>query len=130
MATTAPPWKAWSLDDRFLADLDEWTKKHPEDNKLDIVLDKICEAIRDAKPWIDLIPNSPFPAGSLIQGLAAVVQLGHSVRKAKSDALRFAKDTVEWIGRILLAFQQGNAGQSTQKTWENLDSVRYGNQLL
>lgn len=77
MATTAPPWKAWSLDDRFLADLDEWTKKHPEDNKLDIVLDKICEAIKDAKPWIDLIPNSPFPAGSLIQGLAAVVQLGH-----------------------------------------------------
>ncbi|KAJ7094342.1 hypothetical protein C8R44DRAFT_718466 [Mycena epipterygia] len=123
MATAAPPWDAWALDKKFLDDLDGWLKVHPDD-KLGTVLDTVCKAIDSGKDLINLIPDSPFPARSLIQALGALVQLGNTVRKAKSAALKFAKEIVVWTENILKAFQQGDVGQFTTKTWNNLDSIR------
>jgi hypothetical protein len=80
MATTAPPLNAWALDKKFSADLDEWFEKYPDD-KLGTVLDKVCKAIKTGKDFMNLIPDSPFPARSLIQGLAAVVKLGNVYRR-------------------------------------------------
>jgi len=77
MATAAPPWDSWTLDEKFLADLDGWIKVHPDD-KLGTVLDTVCKAIDSGKDLINLIPDSPFPARSLIQELGALVQLGNA----------------------------------------------------
>ncbi|KAJ7686101.1 hypothetical protein B0H17DRAFT_1072702 [Mycena rosella] len=125
MATTSitPPWNTWALDKPFLADLDKWIKANPE-TKLGTVLDKVCDGIESGKDLISLIPDSPFPARSLIQGLGGLVKLGNAIRKAKSAALKFAKRIVGWIEDLLKAFREGNMEQFTMKTWHNLDSVR------
>ncbi|KAJ7631788.1 CHAT domain-containing protein [Mycena rosella] len=125
MATTSitPPWNIWALDKPFLADLDKWIKANPE-TKLGTVLDKVCDGIESGKDLISLIPDSPFPARSLIQGLGGLVKLGNAIRKAKSAALKFAKRIVGWIEDLLKAFREGNMEQFTMKTWHNLDSVR------
>jgi hypothetical protein len=74
--TSTPPWDSWALDQQFLADLDTWTKAHP-DNMLDTVLKNVCKAMESGQNLIGFIPDSPFPARSLMQGLGGLVKLGN-----------------------------------------------------
>jgi hypothetical protein len=78
MAPTSipPPWDAWALDKPFLIALDEWIKDNP-DEKLDTVFESICTALDSGKDLMGFIPDSPFPARSLVQGLGGLVKLGH-----------------------------------------------------
>ncbi|KAJ7907041.1 hypothetical protein B0H13DRAFT_2503839 [Mycena leptocephala] len=117
------PWDAWTLDKQFLKDLDTWIGSHP-DGKLSMVLEGVCRAIESGKDLAGFIPDSPFPARSLMQGLGGLIKLGNTVSKAKSAALQFAKKIVHWIENVLKASQDGNTGQFTLKAWDNLDSVR------
>jgi hypothetical protein len=48
------------------------------------------------------------------------------VRKAKSSAFQFAQKIVQWVEDILKAFKDGDVGQFTEKTWDNLANVRCG----
>lgn len=71
----SPGWDDWKPEAQFLADLNQWNRQN-KDNKLSDVLGKINSAIEDSKPFIDFIPNSPFPAGTLVKALASLIQLG------------------------------------------------------
>jgi hypothetical protein len=70
-----PPWDPWELDPEFFAAMSQWTIDHPE-STLDRILDRLCSAIENGQPLLDLIPDSPFPAHSLIKGITHLLQLG------------------------------------------------------
>ena len=68
------PWKSWSLDPDFYADLQDWNKRHPE-NKLDRVLALITVHIDTFKPLFDVIPDAPIPVRSLVKSVMYLIQL-------------------------------------------------------
>ena len=75
MSSTLHQWETWNLDRKFLEHLTRWTDDHPE-SRLDRVLDNICIAIDDSKEFLNLIPDSPFPARSLVQALGQLIKVG------------------------------------------------------
>jgi hypothetical protein len=75
MPPKSPPWDDWKLDEEFLGALIRWTVAHPG-STIENVLNQICTAIDDSKDLVDLIPDSPFPARSLIKGLGQLIKLG------------------------------------------------------
>jgi hypothetical protein len=68
-------WDPWELDPKFFKAMSRWTVDHPE-TTLDRVLDNICVGIENGKDLLELIPDSPFPARSLIKALGYLVKLG------------------------------------------------------
>ena len=74
---SSPPseWDSWELDTEFFKAMSRWTIDHPE-TTLDRVLDDICIGIDNGKDLIELIPDAPFPARSLVQALGYLVKLG------------------------------------------------------
>jgi hypothetical protein len=75
-ASPPPPWGVWHLDSDFLANLNAWTAKHPDKNRLPTVLKAISDAIDSSEDWLDYIPESPFPAKSLVTALTALLNFG------------------------------------------------------
>jgi hypothetical protein len=55
--------------------MSRWTIDHPG-SKLDRVLDDISAGIDNGKDLLGLIPDSPFPARSLVTALGCLVKLG------------------------------------------------------
>ena len=68
-------WDSWELDSEFFKAMSRWTLDHPE-TTLDRVLDSICAGIDNGKDVLDLIPDSPFPARSLLTALGYLIKLG------------------------------------------------------
>jgi hypothetical protein len=97
MSSTLCPWDTWDLDRKFLGDITCWTDNHPE-NRLDRVLDSICTAIDAGKDFLDLIPDNPFPARSLVQGLGQLIKIG-TVRLHIDLCHRHAKSR-RYVGHI------------------------------
>lgn len=73
--SASPPWDPWELNPEFFAAMSRWTISHPE-STLDRILDKLCIAIENGQPLLELIPDSPFPARGLIKGIIHLLQLG------------------------------------------------------
>jgi hypothetical protein len=71
----APPWNSWSLDEQFFDSLCRWTKDN-SGNSLTSILDKISAGIDDNRDLRAVIPDSPFPARSLIEALLHLLKLG------------------------------------------------------
>ena len=70
------PWdENWKLDERFFKDMDAWKKEHP-DSTLQKVMERISDAVTKSLPFVELIPDGPFPAGSLVKALAHLLVLG------------------------------------------------------
>jgi hypothetical protein len=73
----APPWQGWEPDPDFLYELHKWNIAH-KDNKLLAVLAKV-NSILESKPLeaaLEFIPNSPFPAKSLVKAMVSLFLLG------------------------------------------------------
>ncbi|KIM79834.1 hypothetical protein PILCRDRAFT_10013 [Piloderma croceum F 1598] len=75
--------------------MSHWTIDHPE-TTLDRVLDDICIGINNGQDLLELIPDSPFPACSLLKALGYLVKLGTTVSRVKSEVQKFAKDVIQW----------------------------------
>jgi hypothetical protein len=75
LSSSELPWDPWELDPKFFKAMSRWTIDHPE-TTLDRVLDNICAGIDKGTDLVDLIPNSPFPACSLVKALGYLVKLG------------------------------------------------------
>jgi|SRR5882762_7330299 len=69
------PWDDWQIDRPFLESLDTWTQ-HSE-NRLDRFLDTVIDVIDSGKDAFDLIPDTPFPVGTLCKGLRMLVLLAN-----------------------------------------------------
>ena len=55
--------------------MEEWEKQHPESTLVKI-MEKVNNVIELGEPFLRHIPDSPFPARSLVQGMAHLLQLG------------------------------------------------------
>jgi hypothetical protein len=71
----APAWDPWEIDAEFVKTLSRWNEDHPE-HTLERVFAKINTGLENAQPLLQLIPDSPFPARSLVTALAHLVNLG------------------------------------------------------
>ncbi|KAF7980318.1 hypothetical protein HWV62_39120 [Athelia sp. TMB] len=91
------PWDSWELDHKFFKALSQWTLTHP-DSTLDKILDDVCAALESgtSNSVMQLIPDSPFPARSLIQALTYVLRLGITISTAKVAVQKFSKEIVRW----------------------------------
>jgi hypothetical protein len=75
MQATQAPWNSWSLDEEFFGSLSRWTLERPQDT-LTQVLDKVSDALETTKSVRAVIPDSPFPARSLVEALLSLLKLG------------------------------------------------------
>jgi hypothetical protein len=73
--TTYPPWQKWELDEQFLKSLSAYCLEHP-DTTLDRVLDRVRHGLEIGTELFKIIPENPFPARSLVEGLACLIKLG------------------------------------------------------
>jgi len=55
--------------------MEEWERDHPESTFAKII-ENVDNVIKTGKPFLEVIPDSPFPARSVIHGLAHLLQLG------------------------------------------------------
>ncbi|KAJ7094337.1 hypothetical protein C8R44DRAFT_749528 [Mycena epipterygia] len=94
MATTAPPWDAWTLNEEFLVKFDKWTKDHPDD-KLDIVLAKVCKSIEAGKELTNFISDN------CLKGQVGCHELSqqHSSRQMSDHLLQ--EPGITWIGALV-----------------------------
>jgi len=71
-----PPWdEKWELDNHFFTQMEAWERDHPE-STFAKVIEKVDNVIKTGKPFLEVIPDSPFPARSIALGLAHLLQLG------------------------------------------------------
>jgi hypothetical protein len=71
-----PPWdEDWKLDEQFFKDLAAWDDQHRESTFLNVV-EKIRDATITCKPFVEWIPNAPFPARALVLALSHFLHLG------------------------------------------------------
>jgi len=70
------PWDDdWKLDGDFFKDLAVWDNQHRDSTFLRVV-GKIKDATITCKPFMELIPNEPFPARGLVLALSHFLHLG------------------------------------------------------
>jgi len=55
--------------------MEAWERDHPE-STFAKVIEKIDNVIKTGKPFLEAIPDSPFPARSIVLCLAHLLQLG------------------------------------------------------
>lgn len=136
-----PPWDSWELNPKFFNAMSHWTVSHPE-TTLDRVLDNICDGIDNGKDLVDLIPDSPFPARSLVKALGYLVKFGtvrrfdqseclfvhdcfQTVSRARAEVHKFAKDVIHWVNQMQLAFESRRVGRFASVTKKkNLEKMR------
>ncbi|KAG6918837.1 hypothetical protein DXG01_011242 [Tephrocybe rancida] len=114
----------WSLDPAFFQALSEWTRDNPE-TPLGRILSKVKSRLENGVgDYIDLIPDSPFPARSLFKGLAALVHVGAMLSQSGRMVQEFAQEIVEWVVHVKEAFMEAGNGGLTRTTWKNLAKIR------
>src|SRR5258705_13511489 len=55
--------------------MEEWERDHPE-STFAKVIEMVDNVIKTGKPFLEVILDSPFPARSIVLGLAHLLQLG------------------------------------------------------
>ncbi|KZP08539.1 hypothetical protein FIBSPDRAFT_261721 [Athelia psychrophila] len=118
-----PSWPSWELDPDFFQAMSRWTMEHPE-SSLDNVMDKICSAIESSDSVMQLIPDSPFPARSLVTALVYLLRLGVTISTAKLAVYDFAKQIVHWLGQIQATLKGNKKGRFSRVTIKNLSRFR------
>ncbi|KZP32074.1 hypothetical protein FIBSPDRAFT_551884 [Athelia psychrophila] len=116
-----PPWK---LDPAFFMAMSRWTEKHPG-STLKSVMDKICSVIESSDDVMQFIPDSPFPARTLVTALVSLLKLGIKISEAKSAVFEFAKQVADWLDQIQpTTARENNKGPFSRATFENLVPCR------
>ncbi|KAG6825167.1 hypothetical protein H0H92_004516, partial [Tricholoma furcatifolium] len=113
----------WKLDHEFLMALSAWDMENPQ-NALTKVLGNINNAIEKAQPFLNLIPDSPFPAQSLVKGLAQILQLSAALSDADRKLYNFAMGVVRWITDLKLQVASFGNEDIAKVLWNNLGKVR------
>ncbi|KZP18456.1 hypothetical protein FIBSPDRAFT_933419 [Athelia psychrophila] len=118
-----PPWPSWELNPDFFQAMSRWTMEHPE-SSLEKIMDNICSAIESSDSVMQLIPDSPFPARSLVTALVYLLRLGLTISTAKSAVYDFAKQIVHWLGQIQATLKGKKKGRFSRATIKNLSQFR------
>ncbi|KAG6873046.1 hypothetical protein C0995_003802 [Termitomyces sp. Mi166 len=113
----------WKFNAKFLTALSQWTLQNPEDS-FDRILQRVSKAIDAGKDHFNLIPDAPFPARSLIQSLAQIIQLGAKISSAKVEVRNFVMDIQRWVNGLQSSFDKAGKRGFTTRTWSNLAYMR------
>ncbi|KAG6864037.1 hypothetical protein C0993_009587, partial [Termitomyces sp. T159_Od127] len=113
----------WELDGEFFSTLSKWTLEHPE-STLDRVLERVDRAIENGKDYMELIPDTPFPARGLIQAVAQLIQLSAKISRAQREIRDFSLKIINWVNRVKESFEKAGNGQFTNITRNNLADMR------
>jgi hypothetical protein len=72
-----PDWQAWKIDGDAISELRVWGAGHGNSNWRKLA-DKIDQSLKSDtfKAVQDFIPDSPFPAKTLVKALLSIVKLG------------------------------------------------------
>jgi len=138
-----PPWdENWELDHKFFTQMEEWERDHPE-STFAKVIEKVDNVIKTGKPFLEVIPDSPFPARSIILGLAHLLQLGtvriisilfvfqalttlhKEITSAKKEVYEFTMQVSTWFHTIEVSFRTANKQKFTAQARKNLDAIRW-----
>ncbi|KAG6856441.1 hypothetical protein H0H87_004406 [Tephrocybe sp. NHM501043] len=103
------PWEDWQLNASFLSAVNDWSNKNPR-STLTRILEAASLAIDEGKDLVEIIPDAPFPAKSLIKALLQLVKLGANISLAHLKLLEFAKDIVAWVDGIASSFARAGDG--------------------
>ncbi|KZP06629.1 hypothetical protein FIBSPDRAFT_939933 [Athelia psychrophila] len=114
---------SWELDPDFFKAMSQWTKKHPE-SSLKSVMGKIISVIDGSTDVMDFIPDSPFPARTLVKSLVSLLKLGIKISEAKSAVFEFAKQVADWLDQIQANLKGNRKGRFSRVTIENLVPYR------
>ncbi|KZP06619.1 hypothetical protein FIBSPDRAFT_939928 [Athelia psychrophila] len=114
---------SWELDPDFFKAMSQWTKKHPE-SSLKSVMDKIFSVIDSSADVMEFIPDSPFPARTLVKSLVSLLKLGIKISEAKSAVFEFAKQVADWLDQIQANLGGKKKGRFSRITIENLVPCR------
>ena len=73
----AAPWQGWEPESNFLSELHKWNIAH-KDDKLPAILSKVNSILESdlLQAALECIPNSPFPAKSLVKTMISLFLLG------------------------------------------------------
>ena len=138
-----PPWdENWVLDDKFFRQMEAWETEHPE-STFAKVIEKVNSAVTMCQPFLGHIPDSPFPACSLIQSLAYLLQLGmvwavlilainfilqicmQTITSAKKDVYNFTMQVSSWLSAIEASLRVGKKKKFASKAKKNLTVIRW-----
>ncbi|KAG6811210.1 hypothetical protein H0H92_008505 [Tricholoma furcatifolium] len=119
----------WELDLKYISALIDWSNKNPE-TTLNRVFADVSSAISRGDGFIELIPNSPFPARGLVKSLAVLVQLGESMTNANLKVEKLAWEIVEWVSDIKESLESAGNGNLTKATWKNLARMQWAAERL
>ena len=137
-----PPWdESWVLDDKFFEQMEAWETEHPE-STFAKVIEKVNSAVTICQPFLGHIPDSPFPARSLIQGLAYLLQLGmvravlilaidciilpicmQTITSAKKDVYDFTMQVSSWFSAVDASLR-GRKKKFASQAKKNLSVIR------
>ncbi|KAG6895018.1 hypothetical protein C0993_010308, partial [Termitomyces sp. T159_Od127] len=125
----------WELDAEFFTALSKWTHDHPE-STLDRVLERVDQAIENGKDYMELIPDTPFPARGLIRAVAQLIQLSamsssslnftamKKISRAQRKVHDFSLKIINWINQVKESLAKGGNGRFTIRTRNNLAGMR------
>jgi len=135
-----PPWNEnWKLDERFFRDMERWKEEHPESTFIR-VMKKVDDAVQADKSFMDCIPDAPFPARSLVKGLAFLLRLGvvciilflsciiltsisKTISRTRKEVFDFTNQIITWLVTIEASFGKEN-GKFTAHARKNLKLIR------
>ncbi|KII95146.1 hypothetical protein PLICRDRAFT_169825 [Plicaturopsis crispa FD-325 SS-3] len=120
---TAVPWHDWKLDSTFVQSLSAYESGHPE-TTFDKVIGAILTAADYGKSFESYIPNSPFPAQTVVTAIISILTVGKEIKSARGNAVALAKEIAEWIENIIKTFQNHGPGVFTTEVWDHLQKKR------
>ncbi|KZP32455.1 hypothetical protein FIBSPDRAFT_944011 [Athelia psychrophila] len=110
---------SWEFDPDFFKAMSRWNRKHPE-SSLKSVMDKIFSVIENSADVTQFIPDSPFPARTLVTALVSLLKLGIKISGAKSEVFEFAKQVADWLDQIQANLKGNEKGRFSRATIQNL----------
>ncbi|KAG6901992.1 hypothetical protein C0995_005792 [Termitomyces sp. Mi166 len=118
---SSPVANRWELDAEFLTALVRFEK---ENHRLVSIFENVRDAIETGENYVKLIPDTPFPARSLIEGVAQLIKLSMKIALAKAEVRNFADEIVQWVDQVKESFEKAGNGRFTSITWDNLADMR------
>jgi len=122
--------------------MEAWEREHPE-STFTKVMENVNSAVSASRPFLEFIPDSPFPARSVIHGLANLLQLGavcififffvlqalttlymKEIASAKKEVYDFTMQVSTWFYTVEASFQIAKKKKFTTQARKNLAAIR------
>jgi hypothetical protein len=103
--TQTNPTDLWNIDGDAITQLRKWGTAHKNSNWLKLA-EKIDQSLKSKTidTLKDFIPDSPFPAKTLVKALLNLVELGISVPLVQKKVYDFAQEAIQYISSLVDIF--------------------------